>query len=176
MMLPNALTFARLCTIPVIVLLIHDRHFAPACALFLVAGVTDALDGWVARRFHMTSDVGAYLDALADKALIAASLIMLQQGGLVPLWLLVIVLFRDGLILAAVAIARLLHKPITIAPLFVSKANTAAQLVLVAATLAVTAGASATLAPVLAPLQLAVAALTGLSLSAYFAVWFRHMA
>lgn len=176
MTLPNALTFARLCSIPVILLLIHAQHFGAAFVLFVLAGITDALDGWIARRFDMKSEVGAYLDAPADKSLIAASLITLQAVGLVPLWLLVLVLFRDAMIVGAVAIAWLMDNPIPIDPLRVSKANTALQISLVAATLAVPGVPLPGLAQVLPLFQVMVAALTILSVGAYFAVWFRHMA
>jgi cardiolipin synthase len=176
MTIPNALTFARLCSIPVIVLLIHARSFGFAFALFVAAGLTDALDGWVARRFNQKSEVGAYLDALADKALIAASLITLEVGSMVPLWLLVLVLFRDAMIVGAVAIAWLMDNPIPIDPLKISKANTALQIVLVGTTLAIPGIPLPGLAEGLLFLQIAVAALTILSVGAYFAVWFRHMA
>lgn len=176
MTIPNALTFARLCSIPIIVLLIHGRSFGLAFGLFVAAGITDALDGWVARRFNQKSEVGAYLDALADKALIAASLITLEVGGMVPLWLLVLVLFRDAMIMGAVAIAWLMDNPIPIDPLRISKVNTALQIILVAVTLAIPGLPMAQLMPGLILLQFAVAALTILSVGAYFAVWFRHMA
>lgn len=176
MTLPNALTFARLCSIPLILLLIHGQRFGLAFVLFVAAGITDALDGWVARRFDMKSEVGAYLDALADKSLIAASLITLQVVGLVPLWLLVLVLFRDALIVGAVGIAWLMNNPIPIDPLRISKANTALQIVLVAATLAIPGVPLPGLNAVMPVLQLMVAALTSVSVAAYFAVWFRHMA
>lgn len=175
MTLPNALTFARLCSIPAILLLIHGQRFGAAFILFVLAGITDALDGWVARRFDMKSEVGAYLDALADKSLIAASLITLEVVGLVPLWLLVLVLFRDAMIVGAVAIAWLMDNPIPIDPLRVSKANTALQIGLVATTLAVPGIPMPALEQLLPLFQIMVAALTTLSVAAYFAVWFRHM-
>lgn len=176
MTLPNALTFARLCSIPGIVLLIHEARFGWACLLFVLAGITDALDGWIARRFDQKSEIGAYLDALADKSLIAASLIALNFAGLIPFWLLVIVIFRDLMIVGAVAIAWLMDNPIPIDPLRVSKANTALQIVLVGLALAVPGVPLPGLAMLEPLLQMLVAALTMLSVGAYFAVWFRHMA
>lgn len=176
MTLPNALTLARLFSIPLIVVLIHEHRFAAACWLFIAAGITDALDGYLARRLNQHSQIGAYLDALADKSLIAASFITLHFEGLMPFWLLIVVVSRDLMIMGAVAIAWLLDNPIAIAPLRVSKANTAAQIVLVGTTLAL-AGFALPLPQITLPLLHGlVASLTILSVAAYFTAWFRHMA
>lgn len=176
MTLPNALTLARLFSIPLIVVLIHENNFAAACWLFIAAGITDALDGYLARKLNQSSEIGAYLDALADKSLIAASFITLHFEGLVPFWLLILVVSRDLMIVGAVAIAWLMTNPIAIDPLRVSKANTAAQIVLVGATLAIIGFKLPMPAWVLPSLHLVVAALTILSVAAYFTAWFRHMA
>jgi cardiolipin synthase len=176
MTLPNALTLMRLFSIPLIVVLIHEHSFRAACWLFIAAGVTDALDGYLARKLNQQSEIGAYLDALADKSLIAASFITLHFEGLVPFWLLILVISRDLMIMSAVAIAWLLENPIAIEPLRVSKANTAAQIVLVGTTLCV-AGFALPMPPSgNAALHGLVASLTILSVAAYFATWFRHMA
>ncbi|MCA0401499.1 MAG: CDP-alcohol phosphatidyltransferase family protein [Proteobacteria bacterium] len=175
MTIANALTLLRLCLIPLIVVLIHEASFALATVAFITAGLTDALDGYIARRFNQRTEIGAYLDALADKSLIAASFIALVYVQLVPFWLVVLVIFRDLMIVGAVAIAWLMQNPIAIEPLKVSKANTAAQIVAVAATLAIKGFALAPDALVLPFLHFTVAALTVLSVTAYFARWFRHM-
>jgi cardiolipin synthase len=175
MTIPNALTLLRLCLIPLIVVLIQDRSCHLAFAVFLLAGLTDAVDGFIARRFQMQSEVGAYLDALADKSLIAASFIALFATGALPYWLVVLVIFRDLMIVGAVAIAWLLENPIPIEPLLISKCNTAAQIGAVAFTLAAgsflvtTSGAHQIV-------HLVVALLTVVSVGAYFVKWFRHMA
>lgn len=176
MTLANALTLLRLCLIPLIVVMIHEGRFAPATVVFIIAGVTDALDGIIARRFNQRTEIGAYLDALADKSLIAASFIALAVVKLVPFWLVVLVIFRDLMIVGAVAIAWLMHNPIPIEPLKVSKANTAAQIVAVATTLAVRGFMIPLPEEVIFALYMVVAALTVISVTAYFARWFRHMA
>lgn len=176
MTIANALTLLRLCLIPLIVVMIHEGRFALATILFVTAGITDALDGYIARRFDQKTEIGAYLDALADKSLIAASFIALVLVQLVPFWLVVLVIFRDLMIMGAVAIAWLMNNPIAIEPLKVSKANTAAQIVAIATTLAAKGYMVILPDAVLTGLYGLVAALTVVSVAAYFARWFAHMA
>ncbi len=172
----NALTLLRLCLIPLIVVMIYEGRFALATVVFIVAGITDALDGYLARKLNQRTEIGAYLDALADKSLIAASFIALVYVHLVPFWLVVLVIFRDLMIVGAVAIAWLMHNPIPIEPLKVSKANTAAQIVAVATTLGVKGFTIPMPEMVMSGIYGVVAALTVISVTAYFAQWFRHMA
>lgn len=175
MTIPNALTLLRMCLIPLIVVLIHERRFDLAFYAFTLAGLTDAMDGYIARRFDQKSEIGAYLDALADKSLIAASFIALLAVQVVPYWLVVLVIFRDLMIVGAVVIAWLLGNPIPIEPLRISKWNTAAQIVALAATLGI--GAFGFSWPEWAMvLHAVVAVLTVLSVGAYFVRWFGHMA
>lgn len=175
MTIANALTLLRLCLIPLIVVLIHEHRYAVAFYCFTAAGVTDALDGYLARKLDQRTEIGAYLDALADKSLIAATFIALFANAVVPYWLVVLVIFRDLMIVGAVAIAWLMNNPIPIEPLRISKWNTAAQITAIAFTLGSLAYGLDW--PGLAGmLYLAVAALTGISVAAYFARWFRHMA
>jgi cardiolipin synthase len=176
MTIANALTLLRLCLIPLIVVMIHEGRFMLATIAFVIAGVTDALDGYIARRFDQKTEIGAYLDALADKSLIAAAFIALLMAKLVPYWLVVLVIFRDLMIVGAVAIAWLLDNPIPIEPLMVSKANTAAQLVALATTLAAKGFSLPVPEIAFDALHALVAALTVASVAAYFARWFRHMA
>jgi cardiolipin synthase len=176
MTIANALTLLRLCLIPLIVVMIHEQRFMLATVIFIIAGITDALDGYLARKLDQRTEIGAYLDALADKSLIAACFIALVSVQLVPFWLVVLVIFRDLMIVGAVAIAWLMHNPIAIEPLPVSKANTAAQIVALATTL----GVKGFMIPVpdfaIQTLYAIVAALTVASVAAYFARWFAHMA
>ena len=172
----TALTILRLLLIPVVVVAIHEGRLDLAFVAFVIAGATDAVDGYIARRFDQQTELGAYLDALADKSLIAASVLALYAVGALPYWLLVLVLFRDLLIVAAVAIAWLMHNPIAIEPIRVSKANTFAQIVLVAVLLGTGGFALALPEPVRLGLFALVAGLTVVSVTAYFARWFRHMA
>lgn len=176
MTIANALTLLRLCLIPIIVVMIHEGRFGAATVVFVTAGITDALDGYLARKLDQRTAIGAYLDALADKSLIAASFIALVYVHMVPFWLVVLVIFRDLMIVGAVAIAWLLHNPIPIEPLKVSKANTAAQIVAVATTLAVKGFDIALPAGTMHLVYGIVAALTVVSVAAYFTRWFAHMA
>jgi cardiolipin synthase len=175
MTIPNALTLLRFCLIPLIVVLIQAGEFRIAFFVFVIAGLTDAVDGYIARRFGQQSELGAYLDALADKLLIATSFIALFAAAALPYWLVVLVIFRDIMIVGAVAIAWLLNNPIPIEPLLISKCNTAAQIGAVAFTLA--AGSFFAVPPgSYALVHGLVALLTVVSVSAYFVKWFRHMA
>lgn len=176
MTIANALTLLRLCLIPLIVVMIDDGQFAIATVVFITAGITDALDGYLARKLNQRTEIGAYLDALADKSLIAATFIALVAVKLVPFWLVVLVIFRDLMIVGAVAIAWLLNNPIPIEPLKVSKANTAAQIVAVATTLAVKGFMIPVPDGVIWVIHGIVAALTVISVTAYFSRWFAHMA
>jgi cardiolipin synthase len=176
MTIANALTLLRLCLIPLIVVMIHEGRFGYATITFVVAGLTDALDGFIARRFDQKTEIGAYLDALADKSLIAACFIALVVVKLVPFWLVVLVIFRDLMIVGAVAIAWLLDNPIPIEPLMISKANTAGQLFALAATLAAKGFGLPFPEIAMHALHWMVAILTVASVTAYFARWFRHMA
>jgi cardiolipin synthase len=175
MTIPNALTFLRLCLIPLIVVLIHERRLDLAFWAFSVAGLTDAIDGWLARKLNQQSEIGAYLDALADKFLIAASFISLFMIGAFPYWIAVLVIFRDLMIVSALAIAWLMDNPMEIEPITISKWNTAAQIGAVAYKLA--AGAFGFQMPGLSmAIYGIVAILTVTSVAAYFVKWFRHMA
>lgn len=175
MTIPNALTFLRLCLIPLIVVLIHERQFDLAFYVFSVAGITDALDGFLARKLNQKSEIGAYLDALADKSLIAASFIALFLAGAIPYWLAVLVIFRDLMIVGALAIAWLMDNPMEIEPILISKWNTAAQIGAVAYTLADGAFGFG-FANTSMVIWIVVALLTVTSVGAYFVKWFRHMA
>lgn len=175
MTIPNAITLVRFCLIPLIVVLIQAGEFRFAFVVFVIAGLTDAVDGVIARRFNQQSELGAYLDALADKLLIGASVIALFAAQALPYWLVVLVIFRDVMIVGAVAIAWLLNNPIPIEPLLISKCNTAAQIGAVAFSLAAGSFLAAP-AGLTQLVHLVVALLTVLSVGAYFVKWFRHMA
>ena len=101
--LPNFITLFRMAIVPFFVLAVSDRDFWLALWIFVIAGLTDALDGWLARRFESSSLVGAYLDPLADKLLLTAALVALTvpqgQRVVIPLWLAILSLSRDFLIM-----------------------------------------------------------------------------
>lgn len=175
MTLPNLITIARLVMVPVIVVLILHGLWATAFAVFVVAGISDAADGIIARRYGLRSELGAYLDPLADKALLVSIYVTLSVVGVLPPWLTVTVVSRDVMIVAAILVSRLMDRPVEIKPLFVSKLNTAAQISFAALVLGLMAAHDAGGWPVAAGM-VAVAALTVLSAAAYLARWLRHMA
>lgn len=135
MTIPNLISIGRLLLVPVIVVLTLKGLHATALVVFVIAGVSDAADGIIARWMDARSDLGAILDPLADKALLVSIFVVLAADGALPVWLSVLVVGRDALILGAVMLAWLAGRPLTIAPLLASKVNTATQIVLAAAVL-----------------------------------------
>jgi cardiolipin synthase (CMP-forming) len=172
--IPNLITLARILLVPVVVWAIMAGEMRIAFLLFLAAGVSDAVDGFLAKRFQMTSELGAYLDPLADKALIVSIYVALGIAGALPMALVILVVSRDIMIISAFMLSWLLGKPMPIKPLAVSKANTVAQIVL--ATLVLAEQAFAFDLHVAAVFVMAaVAFLTLLSVAFYLAEWVRHM-
>lgn len=172
--LPNLITLGRLLLVPAIISMIVDGRWVAAFVLFLVAGVSDAVDGFLAKRFALTSELGAYLDPVADKALLVSIFITLAIVRVIPSPLAILVVSRDVLIVGAILMARVLDRPMTIRPLPVSKANTTVQIVFAAAMLGANAfrldlGQWADWA------MAAVAALTLASAAAYLKQWLTHM-
>jgi cardiolipin synthase (CMP-forming) len=169
--LPNVISFGRLCVVPLACWLVIGGWFATVFVLFIGAGISDAVDGWLARRSGGGNGVGAVLDAVADKALLITMYVTLAAASEIPDWLAILVVFRDLIIVGGVVVMALLGLPVAIRPLFVSKVNTVLQIVLVALTLFVAgfgAPAPAAQAALLA-LTWAVAASTLTSGAAY--VW-----
>ncbi|MBV8912835.1 MAG: CDP-alcohol phosphatidyltransferase family protein [Acetobacteraceae bacterium] len=166
--LPNVITFARLCAVPVAIWLTLRGQLALTFAIFAAAGISDAIDGWLARR-RGGSALGAMLDPLADKALLVSMFITLAIIGVLPDWLAILAVFRDLVIIAGLIVMWQLAIPVRIRPLPISKLNTALQLVLVAAALLVRGFDVPRLEPLLVGLIWAVTATTLLSGAAY--VW-----
>lgn len=130
--LPNVITFARLCMVPLAFWLVVERAFAGAFYLFLAAGLSDAVDGWLARRNGGGNTVGALLDPVADKALLVTMYVTLAVVKVLPDWLAILVVFRDVVIVGGVVVLSLTGQSVLIRPLYVSKLNTALQIALVA--------------------------------------------
>ncbi|MBM3507279.1 MAG: CDP-alcohol phosphatidyltransferase family protein [Alphaproteobacteria bacterium] len=135
MNIPNLITFGRLIAVPVTIWLILGNQLAIAFWVFVAAGISDALDGWIAKRFDLGTELGRYLDPIADKALLVAVYMTLGAAGHLPDWLVILVVFRDAAILGGALLAHTLHLNIRVEPLAISKVNTAAQIVLAAAVL-----------------------------------------
>ena len=132
----NLVTLARLLAVPVIVWLLLGGDYVATFWVFTAASVSDAIDGFVAKRFDQRSALGALLDPIADKALIVSVFVTLGVAGHLPNWLVILVVFRDLLIIGGFLLAAALSQPINWRPLFVSKLNTALQLVLIVGSLA----------------------------------------
>jgi cardiolipin synthase (CMP-forming) len=142
--------------------------------LFLAAGITDAVDGFLAKRFGMATELGAYLDPLADKAMLVSIYVALGITDAVPRWLVILVVSRDIMIVSAVILSWLVDKPVPLKPLRVSKLNTVAQIALACVVMAAI-GFDFDASMAVMTLTALVAALTLLSIAFYVAEWVRHM-
>ncbi len=174
MSIPNIITLGRILLVPVIVWAIAANQMAIAFALFLVAGLSDAIDGFLAKRFNMASELGALLDPVADKALLVSIYVALGIWGAVPRWIVILVVSRDLMIVGAVIISWVFGKPIPMKPLMVSKLNTVAQVAFAALVLAAL-GFGIAPGPFDIILMGFVTVLTLLSVSLYLMEWVRHM-
>jgi len=172
--IPNLITLARILAVPVILWAITSGEMRIAFALFLAAGLSDLVDGYLAKRFGMATELGAYLDPLADKAMIVSIYVALGIVEAIPRWLVILVVSRDIMIVSAVILSWLVDKPVKLKPIAVSKLNTVAQIVYATVVLAaLTFGWEIPL--VKGVLMAVVAVLTLLSVAFYVAEWVRHM-
>ena len=130
MNLPNFITIGRILLVPITVWLIISGEFSLAFVAFVVAGVSDGVDGYIARKFNQRSELGAYLDPIADKALLVSIYVSLGFLQFLPAWLVILVVTRDVLIVGAVVLAWVVNKPMVVAPSMASKVNTVGQIVL----------------------------------------------
>jgi CDP-diacylglycerol---glycerol-3-phosphate 3-phosphatidyltransferase len=128
--LPNRLSMLRILFIPAIILLISfqkDTYLRASSILFIIAGITDGLDGWLARRLSMTTRLGLYLDPIADKLLVSSVLITLSAYGLVPLWVTIVLVCREFLINGLRSFYAV--EGVTIFPSFAGKLKTTLQII-----------------------------------------------
>ena len=175
MYLPNIITVGRIFTVPVMIWMIVTGNLAYAFALFVIAGISDALDGFLARRFNWQTELGAYLDPIADKVMLTSVYASLTFHGYMPIWLGILVVSRDLLIVGAVVLAWLLERGIEVRPLLIGKINTGLQILLAAAILAEHGFALGWMTAIW-PLLWVTGALTLLSAFFYLFGWLRHMA
>ncbi len=129
--LPNFLTLLRIVMVPVAIVLLNQNEYPLALFVFTLAGITDGLDGWIAKKYQLQSALGAMLDPIADKLLLVSTYTMLAVLGDIPFWLLILVLFRDLLIVGGYWILVAMDKKAEIQPIWVSKFNTFFQILLV---------------------------------------------
>jgi cardiolipin synthase len=171
---PNIITLGRILLVPFIVWAIASNEMEIAFAIFLVAGVSDAVDGFLAKRFNMASELGALLDPLADKLLLVSIYMALGIWGAVPRWIVILVVSRDIMIVTAVIVSWLFGKPIPMKPLMVSKLNTVAQVAFAALVMAAL-GFGFKSTPYDLVLMAFVTVFTLVSVSLYLVEWVRHM-
>jgi cardiolipin synthase (CMP-forming) len=164
----------RIILVPIVVWAITSGEMRVAFFLFLAAGISDAVDGFLAKHLHMASELGAYIDPLADKALIVSIYVALGIAGGLPISLVILVVSRDIMIISGFMLSWLVGKPMPVKPLPVSKVNTVAQILLAALVLA-EHGFAFNAAPASTIIIGLVAILTLLSIAFYLAEWLRHM-
>jgi cardiolipin synthase len=172
--IPNIITLGRILAVPFIVWAIASNQMEIAFAIFVIAGISDAVDGFLAKRFNMASELGALLDPLADKALLVSIYVALGIWGAVPRWIVILVVSRDIMIVGAVIVSWLFGKPIPMKPLMVSKLNTVAQVAFAALVLG-SVGFGFEPKPYDLVLMVLVTIFTLLSVSFYLVEWARHM-
>lgn len=168
------ITILRFLLVPAVVYWLLSGQGDLAFAGFLVAGISDGVDGFVARHFNQRTQLGAYLDPMADKLLLVSVFIVLGFMGELPLWLVVAAVSRDALIVCAVLLSTVMGNPVEMKPLIVSKVNTAIQIVL-AATVLAELSFSTEFGPARPVLIVVSGLLTVASAAAYLVAWLRHM-
>jgi len=137
--LPNFITLTRMAMVPFFVLAVWERDFSLALWILIIAGLTDAFDGYLARRMDMQSLIGAYLDPIADKMLITVAYIALTiplgQEVVIPLWLTILALFRDFVIMLMAGVLYIVEGLREFPPSPLGKATTFSQVVTIAVVL-----------------------------------------
>jgi cardiolipin synthase len=172
---PNILSSLRLVAAPVAAWLIYRSMDFEALCVFGFAGMSDAADGFLAKRYGLASQFGAWLDPAADKLLMLATFVTLTAVGAVPLWLTVLVIARDIAIVLGVGLARILEAPLQVKPLLAGKLSTVVQILYVGLILLLLTVDADT--PMLAAVATIItAAFTLASFFAYAHVWLQAVA
>jgi len=128
MNVPNLLTLLRILLVPITVIFLMQGAFLKALIFLILSGITDALDGYLARILNQKTVLGAYLDPIADKSLLASCFVTLSIKGIIPGWFTVIVISRDVIILLGIAILSIMSISYEIRPSLVGKITTTLQL------------------------------------------------
>ncbi len=136
MNLPNLISLLRLAAVPLVIWLILGGRFGAAFWIFIAAGVSDAIDGYLARRLEARTRLGTYLDPLADKTLLVCVFVTLGYVAAVDLWLVILVVSRDVMIVGGLLLLLLLEQRMDIQPTWTSKFNTLVQITFVTLVLA----------------------------------------
>ena len=124
----NIITIGRLLFTPIIIWLIFSSYYSLGLIFFVLSGLSDALDGFIAKQFNQSTILGSYLDPIADKTLIVSSILALGYMGAIPSWLIILIVSRDLAILGAVIISWLVERSLKIEPIISSKINTFLQI------------------------------------------------
>lgn len=128
--IPNAITILRILLVVPIMVLLARREYGPVLVLFFIAGVSDGLDGYLARRFHWHTWLGSLLDPLADKFMLVGTFLLLGWNGLLPWWLVGLVILRDVLIVGGATAYHYCCQSLIMEPTWISKVNTVLQILL----------------------------------------------
>lgn len=128
--LPNLITLGRILCVPVMIWLVLSHDLFGAFWLFVIAGISDGVDGYLAKKMNACTKVGAFLDPIADKFLLVSAFVILGVQGLLPLWLVIMVVFRDFSIVVGATLIEILTHNLKMEPNFTSKINTISQIVL----------------------------------------------
>ena len=131
--IPNLLTGMRLLFVPLMVWLLLQASFLPALGVFAVMGISDGLDGFLAKRYGWKTQLGEYLDPLADKTMLVSAYITLGYLALIPVWLVTLIIIREVIILSGAIAYHFMTHRLRMAPSIISKFNTLAQIILVLA-------------------------------------------
>ena len=173
--LPNLVTLVRLLCVPVGVYMMLSGSWTEAFWVFVAAALSDGVDGALARWLKADTMLGRYLDPLADKTLLVSVYIALGQAGMIPLWLVVMVVSRDVLIVGGVLLLHMVGEPPRMAPLLISKINTVVQIALAALVLADLAFRFDIDTSVLVAMVILVGLSTSISAAAYLFTWTRQL-
>jgi cardiolipin synthase len=173
--IPNLISLGRLLAVPFTVWLILNGRLMAAFWIFVLAGLSDAVDGFIAKRFNLRTVIGGYLDPIADKALLVSVFVTLGHAGYLESWLVILAVFRDALIVAGALLFQLLFDSFTVQPLISSKINTALQFLLATLVLGLTGYGVAAETEIMV-LTYVVAATTLWSGISYLIVWGRRVA
>jgi cardiolipin synthase (CMP-forming) len=175
MNLPNSITIARILLAPFIIWLIISGEMLAAFIAFLLAGISDGVDGYLAKRWSQVTPLGAHLDPLADKLLLVSIYVALGLGGHLAPWLVIVVVSRDLLILGGLMLAWVMGRPMAIRPLIISKVNTFGQILLAGTVLGVL-GLGLEFTRLIELGSWAVGALTVISGAVYLRDWLQYVA
>ena len=131
-LLPNCISLLRIFAVPLTVYLLLSQQMTAAFWLIIVAGVSDGLDGYLAKRLNAVTLIGTYLDPLADKTMLIAVCLCLAHLGYLPCWIIALAILRDLLILGGVLLSNVLELELSVDPILISKLNTVLQIIMVA--------------------------------------------